>query len=325
MAEALAVYGCENRHDLEVAFSTASTVEKSCPNFVKIDNNGTIRFVHHSVKDFLTSSIDSMDIISAQVMMAKVCITYLNFKDLPLLVNRSSHHCSGDMVKVNEHFKSLQYASFLLYAHMGTLPHDHELLAELVRLLRAHKCYSDPRNGFPEPILLAINKGSRLLVTKFLDAGCEGYGKSSARDETGLQEPPPLHRSITAGRVDVALFLLARGAMVKSQDEQKITPLHLVIGTKHELLVEKLVKFEGLHLNLQGVDGRTPIHWAVMETMEHSSKAILRRVVSDSRVDMRVAANDRRTPFTWTAYWGKKNGNKNYPQGFHIVRIAQRG
>jgi hypothetical protein len=51
MAEALAVHDNSKYHSsLDVVFSISNTIETTCPNFVTLDNNGTIRFSHQSVK-----------------------------------------------------------------------------------------------------------------------------------------------------------------------------------------------------------------------------------------------------------------------------------
>jgi ankyrin repeat protein len=296
MAEALAVQTCDNHRELITVFSIAKSIDKSCPNFLKIDNDGTIRFVHQSVKDFFVNGIDGMDLMSSHSSMARICITYLNFKDLPKPINRWSFLRYGDLDEVSKRFSLLYYCSFWLYTHLDNLPTNNTLWVSFSQLLLANKCDAYRRSAYYHPMLLAIDKGSRLLVGSFLKAGCNVNER--------LNGLPPLHYAIKLNKVDVAFFLLEYGADVNSVDEKNRVPLHFAIQGRDLLLVEKLLAYRELDINVQDSDGRTCLHWAVSE----DSGDILRNLLIDKRINIDLVDNNKQTPLVSAAYWGEKLG-----------------
>jgi ankyrin repeat protein len=178
---------------------------------------------------------------------------------------------------------------------MDYVPHDDHKWIEFRHLILERNCHlqwGDHR----VPLTQAIYKNSRILVIKFLEAGCD-------IDERFFGGPP-LHYAILEGKKDIAELLLDKGAAPNLQDHHKRSPLHLAIQNGQDNLIERLMGMDTVDLNIRDSDGRTPLHWAVMGI----SDDLLTRLLKDSRVDVSIVDNDQRSALTYAAYWGHEKG-----------------
>jgi ankyrin repeat protein len=178
---------------------------------------------------------------------------------------------------------------------MDYVPHDDHKWIEFRHLILERNCHlqwGDHR----VPLTQAIYKNSRILVIKFLEAGCD-------IDERFFGGPP-LHYAILEGKKDIAELLLDKGAAPNLQDHHKRSPLHLAIQNGQNNLIERLMGMDTVDLNIRDSDGRTPLHWAVMGI----SDDLLTRLLKDSRVDVSIVDNDQRSALTYAAYWGHEKG-----------------
>jgi hypothetical protein len=73
---------CRKFTDLSIVFSIPNLIETTCLDFLKIASNGTVVFIHQSIKDFLLSDAFELTIAGSHRSLAKICITYLEFEDL---------------------------------------------------------------------------------------------------------------------------------------------------------------------------------------------------------------------------------------------------
>jgi ankyrin repeat protein len=74
-------------------------------------------------------------------------------------------------------------------------------------------------------------------------------------------ESVPLHSAARNGRLEVAKFLVGKGADIHATNKQRTTPLHSASWYGHLSVAEFLVA-EGANVNAKDIDGWTPLHSA---------------------------------------------------------------
>ena len=77
----------------------------------------------------------------------------------------------------------------------------------------------------------------------------------------GIDDTTPLHLASRNGHIQVAYFLLERGADVLAQDMYGDTPLHMASRRGHTDVADLLIEC-GADASAQNMDGITPLHWA---------------------------------------------------------------
>jgi ankyrin repeat protein len=112
-------------------------------------------------------------------------------------------------------------------------------------------------------------------------------GRVNARDQN---EWTPLHCAVHRRRVEVARFLLGKGARLDVRTKGRCTPLHFAVGWGDPELTELLLT-NGAGVNARGPAGRTPLHEAVLYDHRHIAERLLA-----GGADVRVEADDGLTP-----------------------------
>eukprot|EP00698_Gefionella_okellyi_P008257 TRINITY_DN2039_c0_g2_i1.p1 TRINITY_DN2039_c0_g2~~TRINITY_DN2039_c0_g2_i1.p1 ORF type:complete len:930 (-),score=156.26 TRINITY_DN2039_c0_g2_i1:465-3254(-) len=111
----------------------------------------------------------------------------------------------------------------------------------------------------------------------------------------------PLAVAARAGRADICALLLQFGANVNARDNQRLTVLMLVCGTKVRKMkgskgkmaevVELLLSSEALELNATGASGNTALHIAV-----ETSRRTTRRLLQQANINVYVQNDAGETP-----------------------------
>ncbi|XP_071538837.1 transient receptor potential cation channel subfamily A member 1 homolog [Panulirus ornatus] len=96
-----------------------------------------------------------------------------------------------------------------------------------------------------------------------------------------------------------AILLLNAGASPKVVCQQKLSLLHVAAENMKSFLIEKLLTFPGLDLNLQNKDGETPLHVAARKGSREACQMLLRK---GARID--VQDENGRTALHLSAYQG---------------------
>ncbi len=106
----------------------------------------------------------------------------------------------------------------------------------------------------------------------------------------------PLHIAIKVRSIDIATYLLGKGADIDSADDQGYTPLHLAVKKKRILLVKFLVN-KGANTNVKNKYGITPLHQAAfsdqLEIVEylisHGANPKIKNINGSTPYDLAVA------------------------------------
>ncbi|MDH5465331.1 MAG: ankyrin repeat domain-containing protein [Thiovulaceae bacterium] len=106
----------------------------------------------------------------------------------------------------------------------------------------------------------------------------------------------PLHIAVKVRSIQIATFLLAKGADIDSTDDQGYTPLHLAVKKKRINLVKFLVN-KGADTNVKNTYGITPLHQAAfsdqLEIVEyliaHGANPKVKNINGSTPYDLAVA------------------------------------
>jgi Ankyrin repeats (3 copies)/Ankyrin repeats (many copies) len=253
---------------VEAVLSTCSTLL----SLINVDDSTIIQFSHFSVKEFLTSSrfAEKHDIIScryhismtaAHIVVAQACLGILLYLDenvtrdsldkFPLVKYAAEHwfeHARSEGVSgsVEEGMRKLfdprtPYLAIWLWIH------------DPIMIYQRPERPSPPRGT---PLHYASFCGLPTIV-KFLVIERLQAVRSQGIDDKST----PLHLASGGGHVEVARFLVKRGARLTAQDRDRSTPLHWASKYGHVDLARFLVE-HGARLTVKDRNRSTPLHWA---------------------------------------------------------------
>ncbi|WP_265029658.1 ankyrin repeat domain-containing protein [Wolbachia endosymbiont (group A) of Philonthus cognatus] len=130
---------------------------------------------------------------------------------------------------------------------------------DVIKLLLDKNANIEVKDEFGRtPIILAA-QGSRWNVVKLL-----ANKGANINGETTEYKGTPLHFAAGEGNVDIAKFLLERGAYIYSQDNRNRQPLHYAVKTG-KLDIVKLLLDGGANPNVKDMDDQTPLNLATQK------------------------------------------------------------
>jgi len=286
------------------------TLLSSCLGLVTVDREeSTIRLVHFTLQEYLGSH--SKVFQYPYSVMAKVCLTYLNFDCIrelsPVLDEAPQEHpfrkhascCWGHYARneTTEGVKSLalqlldkfdSHISAKLLLH----PHVHELRWGVARL---HKGFT----GLHCVAYLGIDEiASALLDTKDWDVDKADF----------LGHTPLILASKNGCEGVVKLLLEEAGANVNTQDTMYgRKPLSWAAWNGQEGAAKLLLERGEISPELRDNEGRTPLSYAAGQS---GSERILKLLLERAEVNPESRDNDGRTPLSWAVWYGSQDAVK---------------
>jgi ankyrin repeat protein len=103
-----------------------------------------------------------------------------------------------------------------------------------------------------EQFLWAVKTGD----LKNVKDAVEGQGVSATSADASVRKATPLHYAADFGQVEVAEYLLSKGANLDAQDAFGVTPLLAAVYEDHVDMVKFLVS-KGANKTTKGSDGKT--------------------------------------------------------------------
>ena len=140
-------------------------------------------------------------------------------------------------------------------------------------------------------ILWACHDGHLDIVKLLLEDG------RSSIDSIDEEKWTPLHHAIMRNNVDIALYLISKGANVNAKQNEGMTPLHYSATMGFVDCIKALSSAPGIDMNSRDEGGLTPLLWAVQTNHVEAVEALL----EDDRVDPSLCDNDGANVLHWAA------------------------
>jgi hypothetical protein len=191
-----------------------------------VDSEKTVRFAHLTMKDYLSQQFQDTN---GHLLLARTCLTYLNFRDLS---NKSGHarfRSGGDLSPF------FGYAAFQWGHHARGAGDNKEMCDMAIKWLLSEYMQQ----------VHSIRKEFQ-----------EYHWLSS------VQSQSPLCEACYFGLYFPVMKLLKLKQDVNALDSDGIGPLYIAVCQNHLAVVQLLFKCWTLDINVQTADGITPLHAA---------------------------------------------------------------
>jgi ankyrin repeat protein len=136
----------------------------------------------------------------------------------------------------------------------------------------------------------AVRSGNLEKVKKLLKSNNEWLNNPDQNQKT------PLHLALESGHIDIASYLIERGADINLKDNDKASPLHNAAYLGNLEIVDLLLKKGATSLNEGNFRGQTPLHFAC----ERGHPEVVTRLL-DAGADIEAKDMIGRTPLMVTA------------------------
>ena len=282
---------------------------------IKDEEDFTIRFVHHSVKQFLLdggkASEAAITTHGAKRTMSEIVITYINYGifDTRISTAHSSpvmsqsampkliHSALGSSSTVSnialQFLKSRKQADF----DMNKVLRETREEALGTNLTHQHHFRSYTRLYWVQHILDLSDLDP--VMYRLLLKLCRGNEVDvNAADDFGRT---PLSLAAEMGNEIVVRALLESGkAEVDSRDRYGQTPLLSAARGGHETVVKLLVEMGAAEVDVKDIFCRTPLSWAA----RNGYKAVVELLVKTGKADIESRASNGQTPLSRAAEMG---------------------
>jgi hypothetical protein len=277
--------------------------------------SNTVRFAHPTIKDYFSQYFSRhLPNINGHLLLARTCLTFLNFYALSSESGRARFHSSGDLSAFFE------YAAFQWGHHAREAGDDEKtcsiavqwLLSEhmqQVHSVRNKTCKDHFRSYVqpPSPLCEASYFGLHSHVAKLLELGQD----INAVDSNGKG---PLYCAVWENHLAVVtlLFLECQNLDVNVQTTDGVTPLHAASRLGHTYIVLLFLQFSqtrnggisrALEVNVQDRNGWT----ALSSAASFGYTDVVDLLLQHPDIDINVRDN-----YGWTALTRAVDGGHAY-------------
>ena len=239
------------------------TVVGCCQGLITVDGDGsTVRLIHVSLKEYLSSSPDIFS--RPHATMAEICLTYLNSETVKGLPTDTSSDCTDTPL--------LPYCSVNWGVHAKRELSDNGTSLAL-DLLREYDSHISKK--------LVLEKVERLRARPF----------------TTFSPFSGLHCASFFGIIEVVASLIKMGYDINSGDFGGHTSLAWAAHNGHEDVVKMLLELEQVDPNKANAKGRTPLSHAA----ENGHDGVVKILVGREEVKPNRPDDDGLTPLAWAA------------------------
>ena len=277
------------------------------------EEESTVRFVHHSVKQFLLRDSDvstktAFTIDSARRTMADIVVTYLNYgvfgtevstmKVPPMAIGSASSQIICSTLDSSSHAQKLILK--LLKSKKRPDLDISRILAEARQPFRSREqkefeFFSYAKSRWLQNIFYVSGENqaiSDLLLTLIEQ-------NSFNTDLIDKVDWTPLERVIHNWHYSIGKTLLNSSQInVNTTNTQGRTLLTRMVQKGHQPMVKLLLAVEMVDVNSKDQAGMTPLSWAVQSNHE----AIIRLLLEIDEVDVNSKDLFQMTPLSWTAH-----------------------
>ncbi|KAK0513020.1 hypothetical protein JMJ35_005037 [Cladonia borealis] len=318
LREALSVVPGDATWNPAKALNDVFSVLTCCGSLlIKDEEDFTIRFVHHSVKQFLLdggkASEAAITTHGAKRTMSEIVITYLNYGifDTQISTGHSSqvmsqsampkiiHSALGSSSTVSnlalQFLKSRKQPNF----DMNKVLRDTREEALGTNSIYQHHFRSYTRLYWVQHIL-DLSDSDPVMYRLLLRLLRGNEVDVNATDDFGRT---PLSLAAEIGNEIVVRILLESGkADVEAEDKYRETPLLWAASMGHKTVVKLLVETRKADIESKDMDGLTPLSWAA----RNGHEAVVKLLVETSKAEVESRDEEGLTPLSWAA----RNGHE---------------
>ncbi|KAL9585984.1 MAG: hypothetical protein Q9212_001203 [Teloschistes hypoglaucus] len=301
-----------NASEIDAPFAIEATLLKLCPNLFKIDLDGTVSFVHLSLKTFLFDELLQLDSQVIHRDLAGKCLQYLGFDDFKRDVTVDSTRSNEDECLLRQRYLLYDYCASFLKFHMEQVPYTDPIWLKYAKIVQDRAVFhaiSEPNHRLwghaaclgcsnfhaETPLRHVLRLEALDLVRSFI---LEGYDvDEQVSSSTALQT--------YFGDRDKASLLLEMGANPNVKNGMHKTVLHLAISSQNPNLVKEFLALPDIDVNAQDIKGDTPLHYQV-------SVGSFPTLLYDPRVDVNKLNGAGLSPLATSALWGDKTTFRDF-------------
>lgn len=270
-----------------------------CAGLVTVDEeSNVVRLVHYATQDYFTRTQDKW-FPDAQLLSAKLCITYLSYQDFASgicksfrkFIERKKLHPFYDYAACNWAHHGRQASAYQQMVSFLQKPNEVSVSAQALQTSTCGWVSRSP--GEITGLHLAAYLGLNEVVPYLL-------GNLNSKDINGRT---PLSRAAMGGQEDVVQLLLATEKVnPDSRDYGGRTPLSWAAAGGHEAVVQLLLATEGVNADSNDSNNRTLLSWAA----ENGREAVVQLLLATEGVNPNSKDSSGWTPLSWAAWKGHR-------------------
>ncbi|RYO83523.1 hypothetical protein DL763_007848 [Monosporascus cannonballus] len=312
--------------DLEPFKDLYQIMEQSFPNLITIKDDNRATFVHLSFRECLQSRQDFQDaLLLGRREITRTCLLYLKLRDML----RHAHDGSGTAVLCSK-YPFLSYARDYFLFHIRHIPYEDPHCGSYSAKLLASPLLEVIQN-VPAPAKLQLvrnfkehrydldEKWSRRSCGQPLQHCCSMAGQDATLKEVAFlmlrlganpSLPPRPWRSNLRRAMESEVWdlydILLRHPLTdpNAPDQCNQTVLHALVREGPLNRISEVVDvLHGVDVNIQDIDGYTPLHLATSV----GRPDVVRKLLNVPGIRLDLADRQGRTALTLATYWGMKS------------------
>ncbi len=279
--------------DLIPEMSLQSHIKNVCGLILTI-HDSHLYLLHQTAKEFLVASLDTspvedplisdmgawkhtMESSESNLILAKICITYLSFSIFESDPLRLPDHAGHLYFSYMEKHYLLSYAAENWPTHFRLAKDTHELLQSWCNICNTES--NRFKTWFNASYLISYEEGADFFYMACY-LGHDTVVKQLLRPDTNLEkyhatgEGTVLARAAGSGYHAVVGTLISHGASINTGDRWNKTPLHYGAESGNETVVNSLIQ-AGAYVNAKNDGSETPLHSAARKGHEAVVKILL--------------------------------------------------
>ena len=296
-------------------------VIEACANLIEV-NNGFMRPIHQSVKEYFTTQPESaiqesckeffVDSTTAHTVLSRTCLSYLlqGFLDDGPCKEDYTLYCRLQT------YELASYSSYFFDSHLRQLSEIPKEPRELLKRFLSSSC-----TAFAAVMQLRTLSGCRsnlFAISTQFTAMSQKADAFTIIHSTGLVDHPGLrddiegflltsspkyiiHQVAGAGLLDYTAKLIQEGYQVDERDSQNKTPLHHASKNGHREICCYLLK-HGANAAAKADNGMTALHKAASGGHE----AVVQLLLEDYKANIEAKTDDGMTPLHLAAAGGNE-------------------